>query len=174
MKCGRYKLTGVSAEVGPPWGYCDDGTDPMGDRAGYLLGRGPCNHRGKYCSDVESYIACRRNDGQVVIMHIKAVNSVAIKAFREAKIPFRTTDPEGDDQVISDDIRRAEREHEDAQIEVAKAAAQASRMQVSRDAKAFAEAAAKSSCQKREHAMSRHCPRSRAGLATPPFYPWES
>ena len=61
-------------------------------------------------------IACRRNDGQVVITHIKAVNSVAIKAFREAKMPFRTTDPEGDDQVISYDIRRAEREHEDAQI----------------------------------------------------------
>ena len=61
-------------------------------------------------------------------MHIKAVKSVAIKAFREAKIPFRTTDPMGDDQVISDDIRRAEREHEDAQMEVARAVVQASRM----------------------------------------------
>ena len=102
-------------------------------------------------------IACRQNDDQMVIMHIKAVNSNAVKAFREVKIPFRTLDPKVDDQVISDVIRRTERQHEGAEIENVKTTAQTLRMQESSDVKTFAEVVVKSSYQKREHAMSSYC-----------------
>ena len=170
MKCGRHKLTGVSAEVEPlgvtammaqiSWEiaqviYLDE------DHAIIETSIAPTLNR----------IACRRNEGQMVVMHIRAVNSVAIKAFREAQIPFRTTDPEDDNKVISDDIRRVEWEHEDAQIEMARAAAQASRTQVSKDAKASAEAVAKSSCQKREHAMSQALPKKQGRIGDATFLP---
>ena len=44
-------------------------------------------------------------------------------------------------------------------------------MQVSKDAKAFAEAVAKSSCQKREHAMSPAVPKKQGRIGDATFLP---
>ena len=97
MKCGRYKLTDVSAEVGPPgvpammaqipweiastwtgtFAIIEASTPPTPER---WPGGDHAHQSGQFGRD---------------------------QGLSRSQDTFRTTDPEGDDQVISDDIRRA-------------------------------------------------------------------